>query len=1148
MSFPQLTVEIRRTGEGQYLAITSRPGGAEVCQSSFAFTPDLLVHMEPQWLLERAVPRHAGEELRRGPADAGALADEERKLADYGRELYAFLFGDGARFRQFLEFNDDYRRGARLTLALHREAAALWRLPWEYLCDDAGFLALSGRFLMSRTPLGLGELSPAPVEPPLRILVVIAAPDDQRPLNIEKEIRFIQESLDEAVQTGRAQVDYLDDATLPAIGDALRQFKPHVLHYTGHGAYDSARGASFLALEDEDGCTKLAGIADLRPYLRDDPDLRLALLSGCQTARTSDVDAFAGVATGLLAEGVPAVLAMQSSILDPSAIELARAFYAAVAEGATPLEAAQRSRLALKNATDGPGYDWGVPSLYLRAANLRLVAVETLHATSLRATSLRAAAVDVGGLPLPPHFVGRKAELRALRHALRDPAVNAAFVRGIGGMGKSTVAAKLMQRPGLPLDGALVIRCNQVAPLDIPAKLTSWLAARGVAGHAEAAGLLLDSRLDPADRTRQALALLGGKRYLVVFDNFESVMDLPPRPPSLPGKGETPVVPSPLPSQGRGSGGEVVADPTLAAFFDGLLDAQWRGMCLFTGRYRWDALDERLGRGSAVEVALPDLTLSQAVMLMDNLPRLRRQPLATKAAVYRKVGGHPKSIELLEGWLANGTITDLLADPRLDGMLADQWAGYFLDSLLAQLTAAEQDALTRLCIFDTALNNELLAYAEIQPAWLARWLDLSLLHREGGDPSTSFQFPASSYYTVHPVVREYLMGRRTTDDRRRLHKWAAAFYGRPFVEMVRPGAQATDEQIEAFARSAQGVVGRMVARTDDMAQARAAMGRALAWRDHLFAAGAYEPAAEIVMAVWLVLDRWGQRDRAKALLAESIATLEGPNKAVAQNNLASLLLDEGKLVEALVTYKAAYRMFGADGARQQMATTLAEISLVHMNQGHLSRAISKRNAALAIQHDISDEEGQAISFHQLAVLHSLKNDYGTALAYSEKAEAIDRKRDDAAGLASDLHEQGVILACIAEIASSAADEAEANCLREAALDRFTESLSISQRIGNKIGMADALMELGELWMKKGQMREAIDALQKGAEIYQQQSNAAKLGISMEYLGRVHERQGQYAAALEKYQQALELARKYMSPQEQAVLERDIARVRGKLGR
>ena len=72
---PQLTVEIRRTGEGQYLAVTSRAGGAEVCQSTFAYDPDLLANIEPQWLLERAVPRHTGEELRRGPADAGPLAD-----------------------------------------------------------------------------------------------------------------------------------------------------------------------------------------------------------------------------------------------------------------------------------------------------------------------------------------------------------------------------------------------------------------------------------------------------------------------------------------------------------------------------------------------------------------------------------------------------------------------------------------------------------------------------------------------------------------------------------------------------------------------------------------------------------------------------------------------------------------------------------------------------------------------------------------------------------------------------------------------------------------------------------------------------------------------------------------------------------------
>jgi tetratricopeptide (TPR) repeat protein len=576
-------------------------------------------------------------------------------------------------------------------------------------------------------------------------------------------------------------------------------------------------------------------------------------------------------------------------------------------------------------------------------------------------------------------------------------------------------------------------------------------------------------------------------------------------------------------------------------------------------------LDERLGRGSAVEVRLPDLTLSQAVMLMDNLPRLRRQPLATKTAVYRKVGGHPKSIELLEGWLASGQITDLLADPRLDGMLADQWAGYFLDALLAQLTAAERDALTRLCIFETLLDDEEFTHAEIKPSWLTRWLDLSLLQREaGGAPvipphmqgvwdllpdAEKRRLAPPALYTVHPVVREYLMGRRTTDDRRRLHLWAAEYYGRPFVEaarkMVRPGAQVTEEQIESFARDADGVVGRMVARTDDMAQARGAMGRALAWRDHLFAAGAYDPADEIVNAVWLVLDRWGQRDRAKALLRESIATLEGFTRAVAQGNLASLLQDEGKLAEALATYEAVYQTFQEAGARQQMAATLNMQSQVLQDIGRYDEAIERQEASLAMKRERGDEEGQAISLHQLSILYMLKEDYPAALARSGEAEALDRKLGNQAGLAADLHEQGLIYTCLARAAAS---DAEAGRHRQAAFDRFTEILAISRRIGDEAGAADSLTELARILMGSERYREAIEFINEGLEIRERLGLKAKIGISLEFLGSVHERQGQLAAALEKYIESLNLLERYSSPQEQARLRGHVARVRGKLGR
>ncbi len=135
-------------------------------------------------------------------------------------------------------------------------------------------------------------------------------------------------------------------------------------------------------------------------------------------------------------------------------------------------------------------------------------------------------------------------------------------------------------------------------------------------------------------------------------------------------------------------------------------------------------------------------------------------------------------------------------------MLADQWAGYFLDSLLAQLSAAERDALTRLCIFDTTLDDEVLAYAEIKPEWVSRWLDLSLLQLEGGAPvipphmqgawgllpeAEKRKLAPPAMYTVPPVIREYMTGRMTKDERRRAHGWAAAYYGRPFLEIRAAG-------------------------------------------------------------------------------------------------------------------------------------------------------------------------------------------------------------------------------------------------------------------------------------------------------------------------------------------------------------------------
>jgi tetratricopeptide (TPR) repeat protein len=502
------------------------------------------------------------------------------------------------------------------------------------------------------------------------------------------------------------------------------------------------------------------------------------------------------------------------------------------------------------------------------------------------------------------------------------------------------------------------------------------------------------------------------------------------------------------------------------------------------------------------------------------------------------VGGHPKSIELLEGWLVSGRVTDLLDDPGLDGLLAQEWEDYFLRALLAQLSPTEQEALTRLSIFRTRLGDEEFGYAGVDAGAVHRWLNLSLLQRE--------RIEVEELCSVHSVVREYLLGRVPEDKRRKLHLWAAAFHGQPFLEMARrfaaqSGQSATDEQIEALARNR--VVEANVARTDDLAQARGAMDRALEWQHHLFQAGAYEAAGEIVTAVHDILARWGERDRAKALLRGSIETLKGGNKTGARMNLATLLTDEGKLDEALVTYQEVYRVFEALGAKQAMATVLTEMGTVYQRQGEYEKAIEYQVRGLELDKERGDEEGQAISLHQLSILYMLKGDYTTALAHSQEAEKLARKLKNDSFVTTMLHQQGLILTDLASAAQT--DEEHTTHLR-AAFERFQQSLDIAQRIGDEDGIASTLNELGKLLMNAGQTREAIMALTEALDIFSRLGNPVKAGISLELLGLVHERQGQYAAALEKYQQALELFKQYASPQYVTGTEQNIALVQAKL--
>ena len=83
-------------------------------------------------------------------------------------------------------------------------------------------------------------------------------------------------------------------------------------------------------LEDDRGRPDLLP-AELLAMLLRSRNVRLAVLNACETAYAGQ-DVWASVAQALVLAGVPAVVAMQSVVIDGQAAAFARSFYRALAQ------------------------------------------------------------------------------------------------------------------------------------------------------------------------------------------------------------------------------------------------------------------------------------------------------------------------------------------------------------------------------------------------------------------------------------------------------------------------------------------------------------------------------------------------------------------------------------------------------------------------------------------------------------------------------------------------------------------------------------------------------------------------------------------------------------------------------------------------
>ncbi|MFM9948513.1 MAG: tetratricopeptide repeat protein [Saprospiraceae bacterium] len=1005
---------------------------------------------------ENEILRHAGRE-------SGGVQHREDALSAAIHQTF-FSREIGVVCSDFIQLLED-RKIEELLLVVASDEATVRNLPWEMVLSllfppkmgEAKRHLMVNSFGFARTTQASLEKfqlrRDANADSPLKLLFITALPENLtehgKMLEIEREQEKLIKAIGGLEATGdrrpKIVIEFLDNASLEEIDTALTARSHDILHISGHGAYLAEAKQGILYLENEDGDEQQVSGAELASVLRRHTCLRLLLLSACETAVAGQ-----GTAEQLAAFGIPAVLAMRFAVTDKAATLFTSAFYEQLALGKTLNHALAHGREILwKDAQQRrqiPAQshiaEWFTPVVhqnqYIGAlAKPQQYREDVYHNFYPKTGFLKTGHTKLIG----EGFIGRKRYLIQLRQNFRLG--RAVCLHGLGGLGKTTLAEAFAdsyrKRYGHEV---LIFRGGaQISEVAIIERLfAQWQSAtKPDAFNAQELKAALDSpQTQPLQKLELLIAnCLAGRKLILIFDNFEDVQT-----------GEA------------GALSQAIGDENLRAFLVHLLQhAPADCPLLFTTRYKITDFESR-----AMHLALDKMSHAEQWRHLNFSETLRRIPMVEREAVHRRLDGHPRAFEFLEGLMRNDADFEWA---KLDASVGEVEARIFenllLERIVARLGEAEKTVFETAGIFFTRSPIvALVAVIGIEEKVLRK--QLAALQ----DWSLCFWDEKTGLFEVHELTREWLRreGRPDGETRKELaYKVAMFFKTHPTAPYDVELAIAYFEMAEAWGEFA---------------------GLSFLLQDYYQLKGFYQKA-------WVLN---------KAVLEKRV----GEN--VALSNLGIISNVFGKYSEALAFYEQSLIICQSLGAQMEEGSVLNNIGQMYYAQGDFVKALNYLESSLIIRRKTSDHLGEVATLGNISLIHKVKGDNKTALHYLEESLKIARKIDDRQG-------EGWAQNAIGQIYETQGNYREALLCLE-------DSLKIMQETENRRGEGSALHNIGQLYITVGDYVKAFKFLEMSLSISKEIGDHHGEGMTLNDISEIYKTAGDYVTALDYLESSLKI--------------------------
>ena len=251
-------------------------------------------------------------------------------------------------------------------------------LPWEFMCVPAKansgtiWMGTLPNIVFSRRRSQWQPAQPIQLKPyeKLRIALVISAPPDLPTVVYEP----VQEALEKLAIEQAEKIELLPvlNSANPEAIDTILSKAPHIFHFIGHGRMQNEMQQEIgeIALVDPDFDEAMWVDANYFSELFNQHRPGVVVLQACEGGMLSSSQSFVGVASRIIQQNIPVVIAMQYEISNTTATRFSRKFYQSLATDAPVDISAQNGRRGIAlGPTQYKRRDFATPVVFMRVEN-----------------------------------------------------------------------------------------------------------------------------------------------------------------------------------------------------------------------------------------------------------------------------------------------------------------------------------------------------------------------------------------------------------------------------------------------------------------------------------------------------------------------------------------------------------------------------------------------------------------------------------------------------------------------------------------------------------------------------------------------------------------------------------------------------------